>query len=234
MPPRIAIAPCRTLPDYEQSVRLAGGEPRVLDWIADPVGQVIAWCDGLLLPGGVDVRPARYGESPHPTVTEVNEARDEYEIALVQAALAADVPVLAICRGLQVLNVAAGGTLVQDIPSQVAGALAHTIAMPKDAIAHEVQVSPGSRLAALMQDALAGTHTLRVNSRHHQSVRRVADGFTVTATAPDLVVEALEREELRFCVGVQWHPENFWRTGEFRHLFEGLVAACRARRSPRR
>jgi putative glutamine amidotransferase len=165
-------------------------------------------------------------------VTNVNEARDEYEIALVRAALAADVPVLAICRGLQVLNVAAGGTLVQDIPSQVAGALTHTVATPKDAIAHEVRVSPGSRLAALMQDALAGTGTLKVNSRHHQSVRRVAGGFTVTATAPDLVVEALEREASRFCVGVQWHPENFWRTGEYRRLFEGLVAAC-ARDSPR-
>jgi len=226
MPPRIAIAPCRTLPDYEASVRLAGGDARVLDWIADPVDQVIASCDGLLLPGGVDVQPGLYGEPPHPTVTEVNEARDAYEIALVRAALAADVPVLAICRGLQVLNVAAGGTLVQDIPSQVAGALTHTIAMPKDAIAHEVRVSPGSRLAALMPDALAGTGTLQVNSRHHQSVRRVADGFTVTATASDLVVEALEREGSRFCVGVQWHPENFWRTGEFRHLFEGFVAAC--------
>jgi putative glutamine amidotransferase len=226
MPPRIAIAPCRTLPDYEASVRLAGGDARVLDWIADPVDQVIAWCDGLLLPGGVDVQPGLYGEPPHPTVTEVNEARDAYEIALVRAALAADVPVLAICRGLQVLNVAAGGTLVQDIPSQVAGALTHTIAMPKDAIAHEVCVSPGSRLAALMQDALAGTDTLKVNSRHHQSVRRVADGFTVTATASDLVVEALERQGSGFCVGVQWHPENFWRTGEFRQLFEGFVEAC--------
>jgi putative glutamine amidotransferase len=227
MPPRIAIAPCRTLPDYGTSVRLAGGEPRVLDWTADPVDQVIAWCDGLLLPGGVDVQPGLYGEPRHPSVTEVNEARDAYEIALVQAALAADLPVLAICRGLQVLNIAAGGTLIQDIPSQVAGALTHTIPMPKDAIAHEVRVSPHSRLAALMQDALAGTDTLKVNSRHHQSVRRVADGLTVTATAPDLVVEGLEREESRFCVGVQWHPENFWRTGEFRRLFEGLVEASR-------
>ena len=226
MPPRIAIAPCRTLPDYEASVRLAGGDARVLDWIADPVDQVIASCDGLLLPGGVDVQPGLYGEPPHPTVTEVNEARDAYEIALVRAALAADVPVLAICRGLQVLNIAAGGTLIQDIPSQVAGALTHTIPTPKDAIAHEVRVSPDSRLAALMQDALAGTDTLKVNSRHHQSVRRVADGFTVTASAPDLVVETLERQGARFCVGVQWHPENFWRTGEFRHLFEGFVAAC--------
>jgi putative glutamine amidotransferase len=193
MPPRIAIAPCRTLPDYEASVRLAGGDARVLDWIADPVDQVIAWCDGLLLPGGVDVEPALYGEARHPTVTEVNDARDAYEIALVRAALAADVPMLAICRGLQVLNVAAGGTLVQDIPSQVAGALRHTLAMPKDAIAHEVRVAPGSRLAALMEDALAGTGTLKVNSRHHQSVRRVADGFAVTASAPDLVVAVLRR-----------------------------------------
>ncbi len=230
MPPRIAVAPCRTLPDYEESVRRAGGDPRILDWIADPVDQVLAWCDGVLLPGGVDVQPARYGEWPHPTVTDVNDARDEYEIALVRAAIAADVPLLAICRGLQILNVAAGGTLVQDIPSQVAGALTHTVAMPKDAIAHEVRVAAGSRLAALMQDVLTGTGTLRVNSRHHQSVRRIADEFTVTATSPDLVIEGLEREQSRFCVGVQWHPENFWRTGEFRQLFEGFVAASRPAR----
>jgi len=227
MPPRIAVAPCRTLPDYEESVRRAGGEPRILDWVADPVDQVLAWCDGVLLPGGVDVQSSRYGEGPHPAVTEVDEARDEYEIALVRAALAADVPLLAICRGLQIMNVAAGGTLVQDIPSQVPGALTHTVAMPKDAIAHEVRVAAGSRLAALMQDVLVGTGTLKVNSRHHQSARRIADGFTVTATAPDLVIEGLERAQSRFCVGVQWHPENFWRTGEFRQLFGGFVAASR-------
>ena len=227
MPPVIALAPCRTLPDYEESVRRAGGEPRVLDYESDPVEQVVAWCDGILLPGGVDVHPARYGEAPHPTVTEVNEGRDEYEVALVRAALAADVPLLAICRGMQVLNVAAGGTLVQDIPSQITTDVKHAIVNPKNAIAHEVWVTPTSRLWALMRESIEEGDALQVNSRHHQGVQRLAPGFDVTATAPDGVIEAMERTTGRFCVGVQWHPENFWRTGEFRPLFEGFIEACR-------
>jgi putative glutamine amidotransferase len=226
MPPVIAVAPCRTLPDYEESVHRAGGETRVLDYHADPVEQVLTWCDGILLPGGIDVHPARYGEAPHPTVTEVNEARDEYEGALIRAALAKDVPLLAICRGMQILNVAAGGTLVQDIPTQITTDVKHTVDNPKNAIAHEVWVTPGSRLWTLMRESIEEGDALKVNSRHHQSVQRLADGFEVTATAPDGIVEAIERKGPAFCLGVQWHPENFWRTGEFRPLFEGFIAAC--------
>lgn len=229
LPPRIAIAPCRTLTDYEESIRRAGGDPWLIDRTAGAVDTVLASCDGLLLTGGVDVGPSRYGETPHPSVKEVDEARDEYEIALVRAALAAGLPLLAICRGLQVLNVAAGGTLVQDIPSQIVGAVAHAIATPKDAVAHAVRAAPGTRLAALMRGAPGGGQAMDVNSRHHQSVRRVADGFEVTAVAPDLVIEALERRHARFCVGVQWHPENFWRTGEFDPLFAGFISACGTR-----
>lgn len=226
MPPVIAVAPCRTLPDYEESVRRGGGEPRVLDYRADAVDQILAWCDGILLPGGVDVHPARYGESPHATVTEVDQARDEFEIALIRAALAADVPMLAICRGMQILNVAAGGSLMQDIPSQAPSDITHAVVNPKNAIAHEVWVTPGSVLWTLMKDAIEAGDALKVNSRHHQAVQRLAAGFEVTATAPDGIIEAMERTPARFCVGVQWHPENFWRTGEFRPLFEGFVAAC--------
>ena len=115
----IAIAPCRTLPDYVESVRRAGGEPRCSTTRPTRSSSVADLVRRLLLPGGIDVDPARYGEAPHATVPSVDAARDEYEIALVAAALAADVPMLAICRGMQVLNVASGGTLVQDIPSQV-------------------------------------------------------------------------------------------------------------------
>jgi len=226
MPPVIAVAPCRTLPDYEESVRRAGGEPRILDYAQDPIDQVVTWCDGILLPGGIDIHPARYGVSPHPSVTEVSEARDEYEVALIRAALAADVPLLAICRGMQMLNVAMGGTLVQDIPSQIPSDVTHAVSNPKNAIAHEVWVTPGSRIWALMRESLEEGDALKVNSRHHQGVERVAAGFEVTATAPDGIIEAIERAPARFCVGVQWHPENFWRTGEFRPLFEGFIAAC--------
>ncbi|MCX6551076.1 MAG: gamma-glutamyl-gamma-aminobutyrate hydrolase family protein [Acidobacteria bacterium] len=225
MPPVIAIAPCRTLPDYEESVRRAGGNPRVLDWAGDPVARVLATCDGVLIPGGIDVNPASYGQGVHPTVTDVSDERDAYEIALVRAALAADMPILAICRGMQVMNVAMGGTLVQDIPSQIESDLKHAIVNPKNAIAHVVWVTPGSRLAELMREELSEGDTLQVNSRHHQSVSRLAEGFDVTATAPDGIIEAMEHRSARFCLGVQWHPENFWRTGEFRPLFEGFVAA---------
>jgi putative glutamine amidotransferase len=157
-------------------------------------------------------------------VTDVDAARDEYEIALVRAALEADMPVLAICRGLQVMNVAAGGSLIQDVPSQVGSAVSHQIADPKDAVAHDVSLSPKSLLEQLMGHAAVGGG-LPVNSRHHQAVGRVAGGFVVTSLAPDGVIEALERPHARFCLGVQWHPENFVESGTFLPLFAGLLAA---------
>jgi len=232
MPPVIALAPCRTLPDYEESVHRAGGEPRVLDYARDEVDQVLSWCDGVLVPGGIDIDPAAYGDARHPSVTEVEPARDAYEAALIRAAIAADRPLLAICRGLQMLNVAMGGSLVQDLPSQMPSDVKHAVNNPKNAIAHEVWVTPGSLLWTLMRESLEAGDALKVNSRHHQAVQRLAAGFEITATAPDGTIEAIERTGARFCLGVQWHPENFWRTGEFRPLFEGFVAACGATRRP--
>jgi putative glutamine amidotransferase len=119
---------------------------------------------------------------------------------------------------------AAGGPLFQDVPTPVGTAVAHQVPHPKDAIAHDVSVAPGSRLAGLMGAGVVGGR-LPVNSRHHQAVRRVADGFAVTSLAPDGVIEALELPQARFCVGVQWHPENFVGSGVFLPLFAGLVAA---------
>jgi putative glutamine amidotransferase len=115
---------------------------------------------------------------------------------------------------------------VQDIAAQAAGVLAHTIATPPCAIAHEVWISKGSRLWTLMQEKMVDADTCSVNSRHHQAIKRLAPGFEVTATAPDGVIEAIECPDATFCLGVQWHPENFWRTGEFRPLFEGFIEAC--------
>ena len=151
---------------------------------------------------------------------------DDYELALVRHALDADLPILAICRGIQVLNVACGGTLIQDIPAQVPGALDHRVREPRYAIAHDVWITKGSCLGDVMKEALDQGDTRPVNSRHHQAVKHVAEGFAVSATAPDGVIEAIERPAARFCIGVQWHPENFWRTGEFRPLFEAFVEAC--------
>jgi putative glutamine amidotransferase len=228
--PLIGIAQCAHTADYEAAIQRAGAEFRLLDPMLDDAAEAMRGIDGLLLTGGGDVDPALFGEEPHETYHAAEPGRDEHEIALVRAALAADIPVLAICRGLQVLNVACGGTLVQDIPSAIAAAVTHQIDMPKNAAAHEVWLNRESRLASLMQERLEDGDTCMVNSRHHQAVATVADGFVVSGTAPDGVIEAVEHPTAQFCLGVQWHPENFWRTGEFRPLFEGFVQAAERRR----
>jgi len=227
MSPIIGIAPCRSLTDYVESVRRAGGEPRVFDPLEDQPEQIVGEVQGVLMTGGVDIDPARYGEEPHATVTAIEPERDAFEFALLLAAREARLPVFGICRGLQVMNVALGGSLIQDIAAEMTGILQHTLPTPPCAVAHEVWVSKGSRLWTLMQEKMADVDTCSVNSRHHQAIKRLAPGFEVTATAPDGVIEAIECPNATFCLGVQWHPENFWRTGEFRPLFEGFIEACR-------
>jgi putative glutamine amidotransferase len=224
--PSIAITPCRQMADYVESIRRAGADVIEVTLQDDPAA-VVARADGILLTGGGDVEPSLYGAPPHDSYAAAEPGRDAFEIALVRAALAADRPLLAICRGMQVLNVACGGDLVQDIPTEVNGALPHAVNEPRYAIAHEVWVTATSRFAALMKDRLEDGESCQVNSRHHQAVRHPGDGLEVVGTAPDGVIEALERPASRFCVAVQWHPENFWRTGEFRPLFEGFVNAAR-------
>ena len=223
--PRIAIAPSSTLHDYEESVRRAGGEPWVLDPATDRPEDVIRSADGVLLAGGGDVQPGIYGAAAHPTFSAAEQGRDEYEIEIARRAIDADVPLFAICRGIQVLNVARGGTLVQDIPDEVGGSITHTIKEPRFAIAHDVWMAPGSLLERLMRARIETGEECPVNSRHHQAVKQLGEGLVATATAPDGIIEAVEDPSRRFCLGVQWHPENFYRTGEFRPLFEGFVAA---------
>jgi len=220
--PLIAVARCRKLHDYEESVRRAGGEPWVLDLAADRPADVVARAAGVLLTGGADIEPSLYGEAPHPSFSAAEPGRDAYEIELVRRALEADLPVLAICRGVQVLNVARGGTLIQDIPSQVPSALTHKREGADEPVtlAHEVWLDKGSLLMKLMSDSLSDPESCQVNSRHHQAIK------ATVATAPDGIIEAVEDPARRFCLGVQWHPENFYRTGEFRALFEGFMKAA--------
>jgi putative glutamine amidotransferase len=228
--PLIAVGQNRKMEDYLESVRRTGGEPVEVAVGSESPEHLLARVDGLLLTGGGDVDPMLYGEAAHATFEAAESGRDAYEIALARAAVERGIPFLAICRGMQVLNVAMGGTLIQDIPSQVTGALGHSVPQPRVQIAHEVWVSKGSILATLLADHMEDGETCHVNSRHHQSVKDAAQGFEVTATSPDGVVEAMEKADAPFCVAVQWHPENFWRTGEFRELFEGLVKAANARK----
>jgi putative glutamine amidotransferase len=226
--PRIAVA--WPQPDYLTSLERAGGTPRVIDPAVDRVPDVLEECDGVLLTGGADVDPVHYGaDERHPTL-KLDAARDAFEIVLAREALARDMPLLAICRGVQLLNVAAGGTLVQDIPTHRPSDLIHGQRQPVTSTPHTVHIQPGSALARLIGAASDGQ--IPVNSRHHQAVDRVAPGFVVSAVAPDGIVEAIERPGANFCVGVQWHPENFWETGEFSTMFDGLVKAA-ARRTPR-
>jgi putative glutamine amidotransferase len=232
MTPTIGVTRCSRLDDYLSSVEKAGGRPRVLE-VSESPRKVLDEIDGLLLTGGGDIDPVLYGDTRHPTVEDAEPGRDEFEIDLARRAMAADVPLLAICRGAQVLNVAAGGTLVQDIPSAVQSTLLHSIVEPKSAEAHAVHVTPGSRLERALGSTVDSAHTCLVNSRHHQSVGRVGSGLVSSALAPDGVVEAIEQPGSEFCVGVQWHPENFWRTGEFAPLFDTFVSAARERLSAR-
>jgi putative glutamine amidotransferase len=189
---------------YARAVALAGGVPVLIPSLGESAGLRTLYdtVDAILLPGGADIDPARYGEAPHATADAPDHPLDETELALARWALAEEKPILGICRGQQVLNVAAGGTLVQDIPSEVAGALTHRVE-PRNTIAHPIAVEPDSRLADLL-----GATQVEVNSLHHQSVESIAPGWIVTARAPDGVVEGIERPDHPFAVSVQFHPEE--------------------------
>ena len=213
---------------YARSVALAGGAPVIIPLeLGEPAWQSIYdRVDGLLFPGGVDVNPAYYGEERHPRLGKVDDPLDQAELVLARWALEDHFPVLAICRGIQLINVAAGGTLYQDIPTQLPNAFPHACnapGYPRDFRAHMVHVEPGSRTAEAM-----GTVAVKTNSRHHQAVRDVAQGFVVTARAPDGVIEGIEHEEAPFIVGVQWHPESLAaQDGQMLGLFKALVQASR-------
>jgi putative glutamine amidotransferase len=164
---------------------------------------ILSICHGLLLSGGEDVEPSRYGHSPHPALGDVNPARDAMEIAAVHEALGRRMPVLAICRGIQVLNVALGGTLYQDIPSELGGDLLHEQAAPWNVRWHAGRVQPGSSL-----ERVFGTAELHINSFHHQAIRDLAPGLRATVWAEDGVIEGVEGIDHPWLCGVQWHPER--------------------------
>jgi putative glutamine amidotransferase len=226
--PVIAIAPCSKQHDYEEAVRRAGGDVRILNYETDRPADVVNEVDGILLPGGDDVLPSLYGADTHSTFDAAEPGRDAYELELATRAGDANLPLFAICRGIQVLNVARGGTLVQDIPRELPDAIPHEVRDTPFTIAHDVWVSEGTLLHTLLRERIDGD-ACPVNSRHHQAVQKVGSGLVVSATAPDGVIEAVEDPSKRFCVGVQWHPENFYRTGEFRALFEAFIAAAQER-----
>ncbi len=181
---------------------------------------------GLVLTGGGDIDPALYGEKRHEKVHTVNAARDATEAALIEAARTRGMPVLAICRGIQMLNVALGGTLVQDIASQCETDIAHDEDGPRDSRTHEIAIEPGSLIAAAV-----GAEHVTVNSFHHQSVKKVAEGMRVTARSPDGIIEAIEStDEAWWVMAVQWHPEEMTHSPEpwDRGLFKAFARQLQA------
>ncbi len=214
--PLIGI-PCRTiignqgqirygaLDTYIHAVDVAGGAPLLipLQLSEDTLKAIYASLDGLLLAGGVDIHPKEFGEQVLPACGEIDATRDETELCVTRWALEEGKPVFGICRGIQLLNVAMGGSLYQDIYVQQAAGAQHNYPVAQSAVlAHSIAVEPGSRLAEAL-----GTVNLEVNSLHHQAVKGVAPGLKVTARASDGIVEAVEGEREAFVVGVQFHPE---------------------------
>ncbi|MDA8442049.1 MAG: gamma-glutamyl-gamma-aminobutyrate hydrolase family protein [Peptococcaceae bacterium] len=207
---------------YAQAVLKAGGIPMLLP-IADKhvVDSYLAVLDGLILSGGSDVDPYCFKQEPLPGTGKVYPERDAWEIALAERALASGMPVLGICRGIQVMNIACGGTIYQDI-ANFQGGLGHDQKAPRSQAWHSVKVSQGSRLADI-----CGTEHLRVNSFHHQALELVAERFCVVGQASDGIIEAIEAKHEEFALGVQWHPETMVDT-DYRSLalFQALVKAC--------
>ncbi len=210
-------------PVYSDAILRAGGIPVLI-----PTGgttaqyeQVYERLDGILLPGADDVSPALYGEEPHPSVKLIPDVQYDTWRALIELCLGRPKPLLCVCGGMQVLNVALGGSLIQDIPSQMHSPVCHHSGTQPDAV-HEIEIERGSRLGGILACKRAA-----VNSAHHQAIARVADGLAVTARCPeDGVIEAVEMPDHPFLVAVQWHPERIFEGETSRRLFTTFVEEC--------
>ena len=191
---------------YVRCIEAVGGLPFLIPGLDDgkDIERLLGYVDGVLLPGGVDVDPMHFGENPMPSLGDVNPMWDDLELHVARVALQRDLPVLGICRGVQVLNVAAGGSLYQDIPSQIDGELCqHSQRAPRWYPIHGVMIELGSVLEKML-----GPGEVRVNSFHHQAIKELAPGFRMTAKSGDGVIEAVESKSHTFALGVQWHPEH--------------------------
>ena len=211
---------------YLFAVQQAGGIPVPLPPQLSPhaLSAIAGMLDGLLLTGGGDMDPACFGETPHPTLYDVAPSRDALETSAVGIALDRGWPILAVCRGIQVLNVALGGTLYQDVGSDPGTPIAHGQKEPRAQPTHAVKLAPDSRLATAM-----GTDAVDVNSMHHQAVKALGQGLRAVAWAPDQIVEGVELDDTaRLVLGVQWHPEELVHHSDAaRRLFAALVEAAR-------
>ena len=214
---------------YYEAVATAGGAPVLIPLLEheDALRATYEACAGILIPGGVDMDPATYGEAPHEKLGRIDHERDRVELQLTRWCIEDKKPLLGLCRGLQVINVAQGGTLFQDLDAQLEGAIRHdyfpTYGFERDHLSHNVAVEPSSRLHSLVS-----LDQLPVNSMHHQGVKQLGKGLVACARASDGLVEAIESTNGHWMVGVQWHPEVFENTDPHtQSLFRGFVDAAR-------
>jgi putative glutamine amidotransferase len=208
---------------YSRAVERAGGIPVVLPPLdEDAIAPLVDHLSGVCLSGGPDVDPVAYGADPHPRLGPVESVLDAFELAVVQRADAQGIPVLGICRGCQVLNVARGGTLHQHVPDVSDGSVSHRQAEPGTETTHDIRIEPGSRLASIV-----GPEDLDVNAFHHQAVDRLGRDLRAVAWADDGIVEAIEGEGEALYLGVQWHVETLTHLPRHARVFEALVEAAR-------
>ena len=217
---------------YIEALRTVGAVPWVIPLIPHDhgtLGEIFDRLDGVFITGGVDVDPSRYGEPKTPLCGTTDPDRDAVEIALLQHALKRSLPVLAVCRGIQILNVACGGTLYQDVSTQVPAALKHDFFPTPDQpsrkyLAHDVTVKPGTRLGRILRDA-----RVPVNSMHHQAIKDLAPNLAASAYAPDGIIEGVEGTDGQYLIAVQWHPEELTETQPgMARLFTTFVEASSA------
>ena len=210
---------------YMQMLEGLGALPVIMPLTTDEavLDHYLDLCDGLLLSGGADIDPVHYGEVNEGLCGSISPLRDEVELKLCRMAVDRDMPVLGICRGHQVLNVALGGTMYQDLKVQQGTSFEHMVPNPVGGMVHEVAIVPGSPLAELQ-----GAESMMVNSRHHQAIRDAAPGLVVQATSPDGVMESVYLPGKRFVWGVQWHPESVWEiSAENRKIAEAFLLAAK-------
>ncbi|HXG58014.1 MAG TPA: gamma-glutamyl-gamma-aminobutyrate hydrolase family protein [Thermoanaerobaculia bacterium] len=212
---------------YTEAIRRAGAIPVLIPPQPENAEEIVAGLDGIVLAGGNDCDPSLYGEERHPSVEPMDPRRQENDLTLARVARQRGVPLLGICLGLQVMNVAAGGTLIQHIESQHDSGIEHA-SEPEDRARHDVQIEPGTRLAAIVR-----RREINVNSSHHQAIRAVGTGLRVTAHAPDGIIEGIEDPQHPFYLGVQWHPEDMAGEESAKAIVDAFVEAARRRAETR-
>jgi len=210
-----------TYEEYSRAVEDVGGAPLLIpvSQSQDTLETILGRVQGVVLSGGVDINPKRYGEQPLSGMGQIDEDRDIMELNAVKMAFEKDLPILAICRGIQTLNVSLGGNLFQDIHGQVKNSFLHSQNAPKNVLTHAIRIEQGTLL-----HKVTGKKKIWVNSKHHQAVKDVAPGFRIGALSEDGIIEAIEHPSKRFVLGVQWHPEGTFREDMYsKKLFRAFI-----------